>query len=50
MSQGNIFVFIQRCHSKCWFDKLCISFDNYLVKDKYLYFGRKLSEYAVVTI
>ena len=25
---SNIFVCIQRCHSKCWLDKLCISFDN----------------------
>ena len=39
MSQGNIFVYIQRCHNQCWLDKLCISSGNSLVKDKYLYYG-----------
>ena len=35
MRQDNIFVYIQRCH-QCWFDKLCIFFDSYLVENKYL--------------
>ena len=34
-----MFVYIQRCHSDCWLDKLSISFDNYLAEDKYLYYG-----------
>ena len=38
-SQGSIFVYIQRCHSQCWLCKLCISFENFLVEDKYLYYG-----------
>ena len=35
MSQGNIFVYIQKCHNQYWLDKLCILFDNSLVKDSY---------------
>ena len=39
MSQGYIFVYIQRCRSQCWLDKLCILFGNCLVEDNYLYLG-----------
>ena len=26
-------------YSQCWLDKLCMSFDNYFVEGKYLYYG-----------
>ena len=48
MSQGNIFVYIQRCHNQCWLDKLCISFDNSLVKDKYLYYSSCSCLYTII--